>query len=197
MANIRGGGEFGPAWHEAGRKSGRQKVYDDFASVGRDLISRKMTSPRYLGIRGRSNGGLLSGVQMTQHPDLWNAVIIGVPLLDMEHFETMSAGASWAAEYGSMSVPAEADFLRSISPVQNLKAGISYPEPFIFTATSDDRVGPVHARRFAARLEAMGKPFFYYEDIEGGHSGTVNAPEVAHERALEAVYLSHRLMDKE
>ncbi|GBQ78203.1 prolyl oligopeptidase [Acetobacter malorum DSM 14337] len=195
VANIRGGGEFGPAWHEAGRKSGRQKVYDDFASVGRDLINRKITSPRHLGIRGRSNGGLLSGVQMTQHPDLWNAVIIGVPLLDMEHFETMSAGASWAAEYGSMSVPAEADFLRSISPVQHLKADVSYPEPFIFTATSDDRVGPVHARRFAARLEALGKPFFYYEDIEGGHSGTVNAPEVAHERALEAIYLSHRLMD--
>lgn len=195
VANIRGGGEFGPAWHEVGRKSGRQKVYDDFASVGRDLISRKITSPRHLGIRGRSNGGLLSGVQMTQHPDLWNAVIIGVPLLDMEHFETMSAGASWAAEYGSMSVPAEADFLRSISPVQHLKADVSYPEPFIFTATSDDRVGPVHARRFAARLEALGQPFFYYEDIEGGHSGTVNAPEVAHERALEAVYLSHRLMD--
>ncbi|KXV73741.1 hypothetical protein AD953_15000, partial [Acetobacter malorum] len=195
VANIRGGGEFGPAWHEAGRKSGRQKVYDDFASVGRDLINRKITSPRHLGIRGRSNGGLLSGVQMTQHPDLWNAVIIGVPLLDMEHFETMSAGASWAAEYGSMSMPAEADFLRSISPVQHLKADVSYPEPFIFTATSDDRVGPVHARRFAARLEALGKPFFYYEDIEGGHSGTVNAPEVAHERALEAIYLSHRLMD--
>lgn len=195
VANIRGGGEFGPAWHEAGRKSGRQKVYDDFASVGRDLINRKITSPRHLGIRGRSNGGLLSGVEMTQHPDLWNAVIIGVPLLDMEHFETMSAGASWAAEYGSMSVPAEAAFLRSISPVQHLKADVSYPEPFIFTATSDDRVGPVHARRFAARLEALGKPFFYYEDIEGGHSGTVNAPEVAHERALEAVYLSHHLMD--
>lgn len=195
VANIRGGGEFGPAWHEAGLKSGRQKVYDDFASVGRDLISRKITSSRHLGIRGRSNGGLLSGVEMTQHPDLWNAVIIGVPLLDMEHFETLSAGASWAAEYGSMSVPAEAAFLRSISPVQHLKADVAYPEPFIFTATSDDRVGPVHARRFAARLEALGKPFFYYEDIEGGHSGTVNAPEVAHERALEAVYLSHRLMD--
>lgn len=195
VANIRGGGEFGPAWHEAGRKSGRQSVYDDFAAVGQDLVSRKITTPRHLGIRGRSNGGLLAGVQMVQHPDMWNAVIIGVPLLDMEHFETMSAGASWADEYGSMSVPAEAAFLKKISPVQHLKAEVTYPTPFIFTATSDDRVGPVHARRFAARLEALGKPFFYYEDIEGGHSGTVNAPEVAHERALEAVYLSHRLMD--
>ncbi|MCI1437532.1 MAG: prolyl oligopeptidase family serine peptidase [Acetobacter indonesiensis] len=195
VANIRGGGEFGPAWHEAGRKSGRQNVYDDFAAVGQDLVTRKITTPRHLGIRGRSNGGLLAGVQMVQHPHMWNAVIIGVPLLDMEHFETMSAGASWADEYGSMSVPEEAKFLKRISPVHHLKAEVTYPTPFIFTATSDDRVGPVHARRFAARLESMGKPFYYYEDIEGGHSGTVNASEVAHERALEAVYLFHRLMD--
>lgn len=197
VANIRGGGEFGPQWHEVGRKSGRQKVYDDFAAVGQDLIARKITSTAHLGIRGRSNGGLLAGAEMVQHPDLWNAVIIGVPLLDMENFETMSAGASWADEYGSMSVPKEADFLKKISPLHHLKADVTYPTPFIFTATSDDRVGPVHARRFAAKLEAFKKPFFYYEDIEGGHSGTVNAPEVAHERALEAVYLSHRLMDKQ
>ncbi|MGO3517873.1 MAG: prolyl oligopeptidase family serine peptidase, partial [Acetobacter cibinongensis] len=197
VANIRGGGEFGPQWHEAGRKSGRQKVYDDFAAVGQDLVARKITSTAHLGIRGRSNGGLLAGAEMVQHPDLWNAVIIGVPLLDMENFETMSAGASWADEYGSMSVPKEADFLKKISPLHHLKADVTYPTPFIFTATSDDRVGPVHARRFAAKLEAFKKPFFYYEDIEGGHSGTVNAPEVAHERALEAVYLSHRLMDKQ
>lgn len=194
VANIRGGGEFGPAWHEAGRKAGRQHVYDDFAAVGRDLVSRGVTSVAHLGIRGRSNGGLLMGVEFTRHPDLWNAVVIGVPLLDMLHYETLAAGASWADEYGSVAVPAERRFLEAWSPLQHLRPEISYPMPFIFTATTDDRVGPVHARRFAARLESLGKPFLYYEDTEGGHSGTVNAREVAHERALEAVYFSRQLM---
>ncbi|WP_246387161.1 prolyl oligopeptidase family serine peptidase [Gluconacetobacter sacchari] len=194
VANIRGGGEFGPAWHEAGRTTGRQHVFDDFAAVARDLIARKVTVPAHLGIRGRSNGGLLMGVEFTQHPDLWGAVIIGVPLLDMEHFETMAAGASWVGEYGSMAVPAQRAFLERISPLRALRPGVRYPEPFIFTSTLDDRVGPVHARLFAARLQALGVPFLYYEDTEGGHSGTVNAEEVARERALEAVYLS-RLMD--
>ena len=196
VANIRGGGEFGPQWHEAGRKAGRQKVYDDFAAVGQDLVQRHITNPQHLGIRGRSNGGLLAGVEMVQHPTQWNAVVIGVPLLDMENYETLSAGASWVAEYGSMSVPEEAEFLKKISPLRHLKPEVHYPVPFIFTATSDDRVGPLHARRFAAKMERFKKPFFYYEDTEGGHSGTVNAAEVAHERALEAVYLSQRLMDK-
>ncbi|OUJ14794.1 prolyl oligopeptidase family protein [Acetobacter sp. DsW_063] len=197
VANIRGGGEFGPAWHEAGRKTKRQKVYDDFSSVGRDLVAQGITSVAHLGIRGRSNGGLLMGVEFTQHPELWNAVIIGVPLLDMLHYENMSAGASWVDEYGSMSVPTERLFLESISPLQHLRDKIHYPEPFIFTSTKDDRVGPVHARRLAARLKELGAPFLYYEDTEGGHSGTVNAKEVAHERALEAVYLSQKLMDKQ
>ncbi|WP_419728246.1 prolyl oligopeptidase family serine peptidase [Lichenicola sp.] len=195
LANIRGGGEFGPAWHEAGRKTQRQRVFDDFAAVGQDLITRGITSSRRLGIRGRSNGGLLMGVEFTQHPELWRAVIIGVPLLDMEHFETLAAGASWVDEYGSMSNPTEAAFLRSISPLQALRPGVKYPEPFIFTSTKDDRVGPVHARRFAWRLTQLGVPFLYYEDTEGGHSGTANLSEVAHEQALEATYLARRLMD--
>ncbi|WP_246396251.1 prolyl oligopeptidase family serine peptidase [Gluconacetobacter tumulisoli] len=195
VANIRGGGEFGPAWHEAGRGVHRQRVFDDFAAVARDLEKRGVTSAARLGIRGRSNGGLLMGVEFTQHPELWSAVIIGVPLLDMEHYETMAAGASWVGEYGSMNVPDQRAFLQRISPLRALHAGAGYPEPFIFTSTRDDRVGPVHARRFAARLQALGVPFLYYEDTEGGHSGTVNAPEIAHERALEAVYLSRRLMD--
>ncbi|MEE8663991.1 MAG: prolyl oligopeptidase family serine peptidase [Acetobacter sp.] len=195
VANIRGGGEFGPAWHEAGRKTQRQRIYNDFAAVGQDLVSRGITSVKKLGIRGRSNGGLLMGVEFTQHPELWNAVIIGVPLLDMMNYETMAAGASWEDEYGTVSKPKERAFLKSISPLQNLRAGIHYPEPFIFTSTTDDRVGPVHARLFAMRLKQLGVPFFYYEDTEGGHAGTVNAKEVAHERALEAVYLSQRLMD--
>ncbi len=195
LANIRGGGEFGPAWHEAGRKTQRQRVFDDFAAVGRDLIARGITSTRRLGIRGRSNGGLLMGVEFTQHPELWRAVIIGVPLLDMEHFETMAAGASWVDEYGSMGVPAEAGFLRGISPLQNLRPGVAYPEPFIFTSTKDDRVGPVHARRFAWRLTQLGRPFLYYEDTEGGHAGTANLAEIAREQALEATYLARRLVD--
>ncbi|GBR43035.1 prolyl oligopeptidase family serine peptidase [Gluconobacter roseus] len=195
MANIRGGGEFGPAWHEVARREGRQKAYDDFAAVARDLTARHITSPKHLGLRGRSNGGLLAGVEFTQHPDLWNAVIIGVPLLDMMNYEQMAAGASWAAEYGSTSEPGPRAFWEKMSPLQNLKAGVSYPEPFIFTSTRDDRVGPIHARRFAARLESLKLPFLYYEDVEGGHAGTVNAAEVAHERALEAIYLSRKLMD--
>ncbi|MDG6095632.1 prolyl oligopeptidase family serine peptidase [Acetobacter sp. AN02] len=195
VAGIRGGGEYGPAWHEAGRKTHRQRVYDDFFAVGRDLVSRGITSAAHLGIRGRSNGGLLAGVAFTQHPEMWNAVIIGVPLLDMLNYETMAAGASWADEYGSVSVPAEKAFLQKISPLQHLRKETDYPVPFIFTSTKDDRVGPVHARLFAARLKALGKPFFYYEDTEGGHSGTANAKEIAHERALEAVYLTRRLME--
>ncbi|MBF0891282.1 S9 family peptidase [Gluconobacter sp. LMG 1744] len=195
MANIRGGGEFGPAWHDVARREGRQKAYDDFAAVARDLTARHITSPRHLGLRGRSNGGLLAGVEFTQHPELWNAAIIGVPLLDMMNYEQMAAGASWAAEYGSVSEPGPRAFWEKMSPLQNLKAGVAYPEPFIFTSTRDDRVGPIHARRFAARLESLKQPFLYYEDVEGGHAGTVNAAEVAHERALEAIYLSHRLMD--
>ena len=195
LANIRGGGEFGPAWHEAGRKTQRQRVFDDFAAVGQDLIARGITSPRRLGIRGRSNGGLLMGVEFTQHPELWHAVIIGVPLLDMLHFETMAAGASWVDEYGSVSKPDERAFLARISPLQNLRAGAHYPEPFIFTSTKDDRVGPVHARRFAWRMDQLGLPFLYYEDTEGGHAGTANLTEIAHEQALEATYLTRRLMD--
>ncbi len=195
LANIRGGGEFGPAWHEAGRKTGRQRVFDDFAAVGRDLIARGITTPRRLGIRGRSNGGLLMGVEFTQHPELWRAVIIGVPLLDMLHFETMAAGASWVDEYGSVSHPEERAFLARISPLQALRPGVAYPEPFIFTSTRDDRVGPVHARRFAWRLGQLGVPFLYYEDTEGGHAGTANLGEIAHEQALEATYLARRLVD--
>ncbi|NPD68806.1 S9 family peptidase [Lichenicola cladoniae] len=194
LANIRGGGEFGPRWHEAGVQTKRQHVFDDFASVGRDLIARKITSPDRLGIRGGSNGGLLMGVEFTQHPELWKAVIIDVPLLDMMNFETMSAGASWVGEYGSVHVPAQRRFLAGMSPLQNLKAGVKYPEPFIFTTTKDDRVGPVHARRFAARMEAMGLPFLYFEQTEGGHAAGANLVEKAEEQALEFTYLTRKLM---
>ncbi len=195
LANIRGGGEFGPAWHEAGLSVHRQRIYDDFAAVAGDVIARKITSPRRLGIRGGSNGGLLMGVEFEQHPELWNAVVIEVPLLDMLRFEQIAAGASWVGEYGSVSDPAQRAFLASISPYQNLKAGVRYPEPFIFTTTKDDRVGPVHARKFAARMEAMGLPFLYYENTEGGHAAGANLRETAREQALEMTYLSRKLMD--
>ena len=195
LANIRGGGEFGPAWHDAGLNVHRQRIYDDFAAVAQDLIARKITSPRRLGIRGGSNGGLLMGVEFEQHPDLWNAVIIDVPLLDMLRFEKIAAGASWVGEYGSVSNPEQRTFLASISPYNNLKSGVTYPEPFIFTTTKDDRVGPVHARKFAAKMEAMGLPFLYYENTEGGHAAGANLQEAAREQALEMTYLTRKLMD--
>jgi prolyl oligopeptidase len=194
LANIRGGGEFGPAWHEAGLKTHRQRIYDDFAAVARDLIARRITSPQHLGIRGRSNGGLLMGVEFEQHPDLWNAVIIGVPLLDMLRYEHIAAGASWVGEYGSNLNPAEHAFLQKISPYNNLRKETHYPTPYIFTTTSDDRVGPVHARKFAALMQAQGHPFLYYESLEGGHIASANLREAAQEQALEMTYLSEQLM---
>ncbi len=190
LANIRGGGEFGPAWHEAGLKTHRQVIYDDFAAVAQDLIARKITSPRRLGIRGGSNGGLLMGVEMTQHPEMWNAVDIEVPLLDMLRYEQIDAGASWVGEYGSVSVPAERAFLASISPYENLKAGVKYPEPLIWTTTKDDRVGPQHARKFAAKMAAMKLPYMFYEVIEGGHGSGANLQEQAHTTALENTYFT-------
>jgi prolyl oligopeptidase len=194
-ANIRGGGEFGPAWHEAGLKTHRQHIYDDFAAVGNDLVTRGITSPRRLGIVGFSNGGLLMGVEMTQHPKMWNAIVIGVPLLDMLRFEQIAAGASWVGEYGSVKNPEERSFLASISPYNQLKPNVNYPEPLIFTTTKDDRVGPVHARKFAAKMEEFKKPFFYEEIIEGGHAAGADLKEQAKTAAFEYTYLTRKLMD--
>ncbi|MDQ6736910.1 MAG: prolyl oligopeptidase family serine peptidase, partial [Gemmatimonadota bacterium] len=195
LANIRGGGEFGPAWHEAGLKTHRQVIYDDFAAVGRDLVTRGITTARRLGIEGGSNGGLLMGVEFTQHPELWNAVDIQVPLLDMLRFEQIAAGASWVGEYGSVSIPAERAFLASISPYNNIRPGVQYPEPFIWTTTKDDRVGPQHARKFAAKLSSMNIPYLYYEVIEGGHGSGASLKERAHTTALEMTYFTRKLMD--
>ncbi len=194
VANIRGGGEFGPAWHEAGLKTHRQRIYDDFAAVARDLTARKLTSPQHLGIRGGSNGGLLMGVELTQRPELWHAVDIAVPLLDMLRFEQIAAGASWVGEYGSVADPAQRAFLESISPYANLKAGVTYPEPFIWTTTKDDRVGPQHARKFAARLAAFGDPYLFYEVIEGGHGAGANIKEQSFTSALEYTYFAQKLL---
>jgi len=195
LANIRGGGEFGPAWHEAGLKTHRQRIYDDFYAVAQDLVTRKITSSRRLGILGGSNGGLLMGVEFTQHPDMWQAVVIQVPLLDMLGFEHLSAGASWVGEYGSTSVPEERAFLASISPYNQLKPDVKYPEPLIFTTTKDDRVGPVHARKFAARMEEFHEPFLYDEITEGGHGAGADIKQEARTRAEYYTYLTMKLMD--
>jgi prolyl oligopeptidase len=195
IANIRGGGEFGPAWHRAALKADRRRAFDDFIAVAEDLIRRGITSPRRLGIMGGSNGGLLMGVMLTQRPDLFGAVVIQVPLLDMLRYHKLLAGASWIAEYGDPDLPDEAAFLASISPYHNLKSGVAYPEPFFVTSTKDDRVHPGHARKMAARMQAMGLPFLYYENVDGGHSAAANLEERAHRTALEFTYLTRKLMD--
>ena len=195
VANIRGGGEFGPDWHQAALKGNRQRAYDDFIAVAEDLIRRKITSPRRLGIMGGSNGGLLMGVMLTQRPELFRAVVIQVPLLDMLRYHKLLAGASWMAEYGDPDDPEEAEFLRRISPYHNLRPGVAYPEPFFVTSTKDDRVHPGHARKMAAKMAAMGLPFLYYENVEGGHSAAANLQERARRQALEFTYLARKLMD--
>nr|WP_242517434.1 prolyl oligopeptidase family serine peptidase [Hyphomonas sp. KY3] len=193
LANIRGGGEFGPEWHQAGLKQNRQRIYDDFISVGEDLIERGVTSPEHLGIMGGSNGGLLMGVMLNQRPDLWNAVVVQVPLLDMMRYHLLLAGASWVDEYGSPEVSDERAFLETISPYQNFDATKDYPVPFFVTSTKDDRVHPGHARKMAAKFEAAGLPFYYYENIDGGHSAAANQKERAKRSALEFTYLTKRL----
>lgn len=193
LANIRGGGEFGPSWHQAGLKLKRQRIYDDFIAVGEDLVRSEVTSPEHLGIMGGSNGGLLMGVMLNQRPDLWNAVIVQVPLLDMLRYHKLLAGASWVDEYGSPDVPEERAFLETISPYHNFDASKPYPEPFFVTSTKDDRVHPGHARKMAKLFEEAGLPFLYYENTDGGHSAAANQTERAKRTALEYVYLSERL----
>lgn len=193
LANIRGGGEFGPAWHEAGLKTHRQHIYDDFAAVAKELIAKRITSPPQLGIMGGSNGGLLMGVELIQHPELWGAVDMQVPLLDMLGYEHIAAGSSWVGEYGSASIPEERAFLASISPYDNLEPGVRYPEALIWTTTKDDRVGPQHARKFAAKLAAMNVPYLFYEVIEGGHGAGATLAEKAAMKAREYTYFASKL----
>jgi prolyl oligopeptidase len=195
VANVRGGGEFGPDWHQAALKEHRQRAFDDFIAVAEDLIRRKITSPRRLGIMGGSNGGLLMGAMLTQRPDLFRAVVIQVPLLDMLRYHKLLAGASWMAEYGDPDKPEEAAFLGRISPYHNLREGTAYPEVFLLTSTKDDRVHPGHARKMAAKMAAMGLPFLYYENIDGGHAAAANLKERARRNALEFTYLFRKLVD--
>lgn len=196
LANIRGGGEFGPDWHQAGLKTQRQIIYDDFISVAESLIDKGLTSPAHLGIEGGSNGGLLMGVMFTQRPDLFSAIICQVPLLDMRRYHTLLAGASWMSEYGDPEDAIEGAFLKTLSPYHNIHGDIEYPEIFFVTSTKDDRVHPAHARKMAARLEDLGKNFLYYENIDGGHSASANLKETAKRVALQHVYLMQKLSAK-
>lgn len=196
LANIRGGGEFGPTWHEAARKENRQKAYDDFIAVAEDLIKRKITSREHLGIEGGSNGGLLMGVMFTQRPDLFGAVVCGSPLLDMKRYTHLLAGASWMDEYGDPDKPEEWAYISKYSPYQNLKAGADYPPILITTSTLDDRVHPGHARKFAARLKELGHQVWYYENIEGGHSAAANNMQTAYIKALSYSFLWKVLTSK-
>ena len=195
VANIRGGGEFGPRWHNAGLKLNRMRVYDDFFAVSRDLIARRITSSRRLGIMGGSNGGLLMGVALTQHPELYHAIVIQVPLFDMIGYTRVGAGASWVGEYGDPAIPAERAVIETYSPYQNLKAGKPYPKVYIETSTKDDRVHPAHARKAAARLKELGYDYLYYENLEGGHAAAANLNETALRVSLEYTYLTQRLVD--
>ena len=195
VANIRGGGEFGPAWHQAGLKMDRQRIYDDLIAVAEDLSSSGLTSSRHLGVYGGSNGGLLTGVMYTQRPDLWNAVVSAVPLLDMLRFNTLLAGASWMGEYGDPSDPDEGAFLRSISPYHNVDADGEYPEIYIYTSRKDDRVHPGHARKMANLLADLGHDYLYYENPEGGHAAAADLSEYARRDAMLYTFLMQNLME--
>ena len=192
LANIRGGGEFGPKWHQAGLKEKRQNIYNDFHGIAEDLIARKITSSQHLGIMGGSNGGLLMGVAFTQRPDLYNAVVCQVPLLDMQRYNKLLAGASWMGEYGDPDT-SDWEFIKKYSPYQNVTKDTKYPEVFFMTSTRDDRVHPGHARKMAAKMIDMGHKVYYYENTEGGHGGSSTNEQRAKFYALYYSYLWMKL----
>jgi len=194
VANIRGGGEFGPKWHEAARKQNRQRAYDDFIAVAEDLIARKVTSPARLGIQGGSNGGLLMGVMLTERPELFRAVVCQVPLLDMRRFNKLLAGASWMDEYGNPDHADEWAYISRYSPYQNVVPGKTYPRVLFTTSTRDDRVHPGHARKMVAKMKEQGHTVLYYENIEGGHGGAANNKQAAYMSALAYTFLIKELM---
>lgn len=189
LANIRGGGEYGPAWHQAALREHRQRSFDDLHAVAEDLVKAGISQPRRIAISGRSNGGVLVGAAMNQRPDLYGAVISGSPLSDMKRYSQLLAGASWMDEYGDPSKPADWAFISAYSPYQNLKAGVKYPAPFYYTSTKDDRVHPGHARKMIARLAEYGNRTYYHEHIEGGHAAGVDNSEDALRAALLMAYL--------
>jgi prolyl oligopeptidase len=195
VANLRGGGEFGPDWHQSAQLANKQRTWDDYIAVAEDLIRRNITSPRRLGVIGGSQGGLLVGTAITQRPELFNAAIIQVPLFDMLRYHQIGAGASWIGEYGDPRIPEQRAWIEGYSPYQRLRPGVTYPMPFIHTSTADDRVTPVHGRKAAARLAEFGQPYYYYENMEGGHAAAANLPETARRLAMEYIYATERLVD--
>ena len=192
LANIRGGGEYGPAWHQAALKEKRQNAYDDFIAVAEDVVARGISSPEHLGIRGGSNGGLLTGVMLTQRPDLYNGVVVQVPLLDMKRYNKLLAGASWMAEYGDPDTDDWA-FIKKYSPYHNIKADVDYPKAFFTTSTRDDRVHPAHARKMVARMRELGHDLYYFENMVGGHAGASDNTQAARNEALIYSYLWDQL----
>ncbi len=193
VANIRGGGEFGPAWHQAALKANRPRAYEDFIAVAEDLIRRAITTPGQLGVMGGSNGGLLAGNMLTMRPDLFGAVVAQVPLLDMRRYHELLAGASWMAEYGDPDKPEEWAFIRSFSPYHNLDPDTRYPPLLLMTSTRDDRVHPGHARKMGAKMAAQGHRVLYYENIEGGHAGAADNAQRARMWTLAYTFL-HRTL---
>ncbi len=193
LANIRGGGEYGPAWHKAALREQRPRAYEDFAAVAQDLVARKVTSPKQLGIQGGSNGGLLVGNMLVMYPQLFAAVVVQVPLLDMRRYSVLLAGASWMAEYGNPDVAADWAFIQGFSPYHNVKAGVDYPPVLFLTSTRDDRVHPGHARKMMARMQEQGHDVLYYENIEGGHGGAANNEQSAFMQALSWIFLKQKL----
>ena len=192
VANIRGGGEYGPRWHQAALKANRHKAYEDFAAVAQDLIAKKITSSKHLGVQGGSNGGLLTGNMLTQYPELFGAVVVQVPLLDMKRYSHLLAGASWMAEYGDPDTT-DWEFIRTFSPYHLFDARRTYPPVIFMTSTKDDRVHPGHARKMAAKMLDAGKDVTYYENIEGGHGGAANNAQAAHMSALAYTFLWEKL----
>jgi prolyl oligopeptidase len=193
VANIRGGGEFGPRWHQAALKANRHKAYDDFIAVAEDLIGRKVTSPEHLGVQGGSNGGLLVGNMLTRRPDLFRAVVCQVPLLDMRRYSHLLAGASWMDEYGNPDIPEEWAFIQGFSPYHNVKKETKYPRTLFLTSTRDDRVHPGHARKMVAKMREMGHDVLYYENTEGGHAGAADNKQLAFMQSLAYTFLWNEL----
>jgi prolyl oligopeptidase len=189
LANIRGGGEFGPEWHKSAMKENKQLSYNDFIAISEDLINRKITSPEHLGVMGGSNGGLLVGVVFTQRPDLYNAVVCSVPLLDMKRYNKLLAGSSWMGEFGDPDIAEEWEYIKKYSPYHNLFESKKYPEVLFTTTTRDDRVHPGHARKMAAKMKDQGHGFYYFENTEGGHGSGVTNEQKALMYSIEYTYL--------
>ena len=195
LGNMRGGGEFGPNWHQSAIRENKQRTWDDFIAIAEDAIARGITSPEHLGIQGGSQGGLLVGTAFTQRPELFNAAIVQIPLFDMLRYHEIGRGASWIGEYGDPRIPEQRAWIEPYSPYQKLLEGKDYPAPFFWASTADDRTHPAHARKGAARVKELGQDYYYFEDTTGGHSGGVDNEQRARLQALQMIYLLQRLAD--